>query len=223
MTERQTIGFGCPNELEPHHFRVEIPAGRTARVIITEHYGIKAGINGNPEIAERCYLPRQAWTAISEDVKREFNQRLKEKQLPTSRWSVGENKVERLLGKELLVLAWAVEQADISVISNAIRNWIGLKAEERWWLYTMTAAATGGPEDAGIGWRKALQYALTENPLKDITSTPNQSTFASKKRQKPKHSTPPSQPSMPGFDDEEQSTFAPEFQKVATTGVARWI
>src|SRR6266849_11193387 len=160
MRDRQTIGFGCPNEVDPHHFIVEIPAGRTAKVVITEHYGIKVGINGNPEIAERCLLPRQAWTAISEDVKREFNQRLKEKRLPTSRWSVGENKVERLLGKELLVLAWAVEQADISVIPNAIRNWIGLKPEERWWLYTMTAAATGLAHQTGLGWRGALRQAL---------------------------------------------------------------
>jgi len=218
MTDRQTIGFGCPNELDPHHFRVEIPAGRTAKVVITEYYGIKAGIHGNPEIAERCHLPRQAWTALSEDVKREFNQRLKEKQLPTSRWSVGENKVERLLGKELLVLAWAVEQADISVIPNAIRNWIGLKPEERWWLFTMTAAATGRPDDAGIGWRKALQHALTENPLKDTTSTPTQGTFTSGKRQKPKDSALQVQPPIPGFSDEAQSVFESEFQKTLTTG-----
>src|SRR5947209_10545356 len=222
MTDRQTIGFGCPNELDPHHFIVEIPAGRTANVVITEYYGIKAGIHGNPEIAERCYLSRQAWTAISEDVKREFNQRLKEKRLPTSRWSVGENKVERLLGKELLVLAWAVEQADISVIPNAIRNWIGLKPEERWWLYTMTAAATGGPDDAGIGWRKALQHALTENPLKDTTLTPGQGTFTSGKRQKSKDSGLQVQPPIPGFSEQGQNASAPAFQKVATTGDVQW-
>lgn len=219
MTDRQTIGFGCPNELDPHHFRVDIPSGRNAKVIITEHYGIKTGIHGNPEIAERCHLPRQVWTAISEDVKREFNQRLKEKRLPTSRWRVGENKVERLLGKELLVLAWAVEQADISVVSNAIRNWIGLKPEERWWLYTMTAAATGEPDDAGIGWRKALQYALTENPLKDTIPIPSQSTYASKRRQKTKDSASNTQPPMPGFSNEAQNAVAPEFQKIVTIGV----
>jgi hypothetical protein len=222
MTDWQTIGFGCPNELDPHHFVVGIPAGRTAEVVITEHYGIKTGIHGNPEIAERCYLPRQAWSAISEDVKREFNQRLKEKQLPTSRWSVGENKVERLLGKELLVLAWAVEQADISVIPNAIRNWVGLKPEERWWLYTMTAAATGGPDDAGIGWRKALQHALTENPLKDIPPTPSQGTPTPRKRQKPKDGAPQMRLPIPGFSDEAQSVFAPEFQKVSTARGVRW-
>ena len=70
-----------------------------------------------------------------------------------------------MLGKELLVLAWAVEKAGESQVPNAVRNWIGLKPEERWWLFTATAAATGLPQDADIGWRKALRFAFTENPL----------------------------------------------------------
>ena len=32
-------------------------------------------------------------------------------------------------------------------------------------LFTVTAAATGWPEHADVGWRKALRFALTENPL----------------------------------------------------------
>lgn len=167
MNGKESTGFGVPNDIDPHHFVVEIPSGRTSNVVISEHYGIKAGVRGNPEVAERCYLSRRAWSGIAEEVKREFNQRLKEKNVAGSRWVVGPNPVERLLGKELLVLAWAIEQADDNLIPNAVRNWIGLKPEERWWLYTMTAAATGSPQDIGIGWRKALQYALTENPLKD--------------------------------------------------------
>jgi hypothetical protein len=80
------------------------------------------------------------------------------------------NKIERLLGKELLVLAWAVEGANPDTVPNAIRNWIGLRPEERWWLYTVTAAATGGTEHAEIGWRKALRFALTENPLAEVAN-----------------------------------------------------
>lgn len=165
-----TVGFGCPCVLDPHHFVVDIPASRTGNVTITEHYGTRAGIHGNPEIAERCFLPRRVWTVIADGAREELNRRLKEKHLSTCRWHIGENKVERLLGKELLVLAWAIEQADISVIPNAIRNWMGFKPEERWWLYTMTAAATGTPDDAGIGWRKALQHALIENPVDESRS-----------------------------------------------------
>jgi hypothetical protein len=167
-THRPTVGFGCPVERDPHHFVVDIPAGRTASVTITEHYGTRAGIHGKPEMAERCFLPRPAWTAIAEEVRAEFNKRLKEKRLPPSRWKVGENKVERLLGKELLVLAWGVEQADLAAIPQAVKNWQGLRPVERWWLCTMTAAASGGANDAGKGWRAALQHILTENPIKPV-------------------------------------------------------
>ena len=78
--------------------------------------------------------------------------------------------IERLLGKELLVLTWAVQSANPETVPNAIRNWIGLRPEERWWLYTVTAAATGGPEHSDIGWRKALRFALTENPLAEVAN-----------------------------------------------------
>jgi len=107
------------------------------------------------------------WTAVADELKRVFNERLKEKGLPASRWSVGENRLDRLLGKELCVLAWAVERAELDVIPVALKNWTGLKPEERWWLFTVTAAATGEAEDGEIGWRKAHRYALTENPVRD--------------------------------------------------------
>jgi len=160
-----TIGFGCPETTDPHRFEVDIPPGRTGAVSIVECYGIKAGIGGLPEVAERCLLARPIWSLIAEDVKREFNERLRARNLAASRWIVGVNKVERLLGKELLVLAWAVEEALPETVPNAIRNWIGLRPEERWWLFNITAAATGFPEHSGVGWRKALRFALTENPL----------------------------------------------------------
>ena len=165
---RGTEGFGCPKTVDPHHFTVEVPPGRTGFVLITEHYGIKAGIDGLPEVAERCELPRPVWSLIAEHVKREFNERLRSKKMKTSRWMTGTNKVERLLGKELLVLAWAIEQASPDLVLNAVRNWIGLRPEERWWLYNTAAAATGGLDQSDIGWRKALRYALTENPLEQL-------------------------------------------------------
>ena len=200
---RDTIGFGCPNVTDPHHFVVDIPAGRSSVVSIFEHYGIKAGINGLPEVAERCLLPRPIWSLIAEDVKREFNERLRSKKMTTSRWLVGENKVERLLGKELLVLAWAVERAEAEAVPNAVRNWIGLRPEERWWLFTVTAAATGRPEDSEIGWRKALRFALTENPLAEIVVP-----VKAKKPIKAEATT--KQIAFPGFQDDESSPFLSE-------------
>jgi len=103
---------------------------------------------------------------IAEVVRAEFNSRLKSQGKRPGRWKTGHNPVSRVLGKELTVLTWAIEDADPSLVSTAVANWQGLAPEERWWLYTMTAAATGNYlMGRSRGWRKALRYALTENPV----------------------------------------------------------
>jgi len=161
---RETRGFGVPDTIDPHHVVVTIPRGRDGRVRITEQFGLRAGTDGLPESIDRVELDRGKWSAIAEEVRRHFNERLKEKNLPSSRWVVGDNQVERLLGRELCVLAWAIECASADLVPVALHNWSGLRPEERWWLYTATAAATGTLADGDVGWRKALRYALTENP-----------------------------------------------------------
>lgn len=65
-----------------------------------------------------------------------------------------------MLGKELCVLAWAIERLEPEKIGIAVRNWLALRPAERWWLFGMTAIATGGIADAGKGWRVALRFAL---------------------------------------------------------------
>jgi hypothetical protein len=160
------VGFGCPTGVDPHHVSVQIPIGRNDPVEVVEKFGIRGGTNGLPDEVTRVVLARAKWTAISDHVKRIFNERLKEKGLPSSKWTPGENKLDRLLGKELCVLAWAIEAADNSLVAVALKNWAGLRPEERWWLFTMTAAATGESTDKDVGWRKALRFALTENPVK---------------------------------------------------------
>jgi hypothetical protein len=193
MTERATVGFGCPTGIDPHHFTVDIPAGRSGEVVITERFGLSGGHNGIPEAALRCRLPRPAWAGIADETKRVLNERLKEVKLPTSRWSPGENKVERLLGRELCVLAWAVERAKAGLIPIAVRGWLELRPEERWWLFAMAAAATGTAEDADIGWRKAIRIALTESP----TSEEMNAMRAAKPRLVP---AIPDRPTLPLFD-----------------------
>jgi len=166
-TPRATEGFGCPIGVDPHHLCVVVPVGRHQPVQFIEKFGIRGHTDGLPDEVLRSELARSKWNAIAEHVKRVFNERLKEKDLNPGKWSPGENKVERLLGKELCVLAWAIEAANEDLVPVAIKNWAGLKPEERWWLFTMTAAATGEAGDMDVGWRKALRFALTENPVKD--------------------------------------------------------
>lgn len=154
-----TLGFGVPATSDPHHFKVLIPKSNTGKIQISEYLGLQAA-SGDNAVIDRVLLDRPRWTAIRAEVQRAFNARLAAHSLKPSAWKVGENVVDRLLGKELCVLAWAVEQMDTDKIPVAVRNWLALRPEERWWLFGMTAVATGGIKDAGKGWRIALCHAL---------------------------------------------------------------
>ena len=114
-------------------------------------------------------LERFRWDEIADETRAEFNRRLRSQGIKTAKWKKrGQIFLERTLGKELLLLAWAIESCDPALISTGIRNWLGLVPEERGWLYTMTNASTGhATNDINKGWRKAIRYALTENPISD--------------------------------------------------------
>ena len=154
-----TIGFGAPGGIDPHCFEVIVPPGNAGEISIVEHFGVAAGVFGRPAAA-RCVLSRKAWVAIRDDVKRHFNERLKDKGLSAGAWKSGVTKVERLLGQELLVLAWGVEAAEVKLTPVGVRNWLALRPEERWWLYAVTASSTGEAKHREVGWRKALRFAL---------------------------------------------------------------
>lgn len=153
--------FGAPKGFGYHHFRVEIPASAIASVVIIEDFGLSGGDNGVPYEESRVEVSRQNWTLIANAVRKDFNARLKAHKFPAGRWRVGNIKVERLLGKELCILAWSCEQATNKLqVEIAIDKWQALRPEERWWLYTMTVAESGRSEDTLGGWRQALRYAL---------------------------------------------------------------
>lgn len=165
-----TLGFGVPATSDPHHFRVEIPRANAGKVHISEQLGLQS-LSEEHAVIDRVLLERSRWTAIRSEVQRAFNARLKAHGLKTSAWKVGENPVDRLLGKELCVLAWAVEQMDPERISVAVRNWLALRPEERWWLFAMTAMSTGGVRDGDRGWRAALRHALGDVAQSDQLAT----------------------------------------------------
>ncbi|MAO19195.1 MAG: hypothetical protein CMJ35_02395 [Phycisphaerae bacterium] len=161
-TPLKMIDFGAPDIVGAHVFRVEIPRARNDAVVITEQYGYRGGHGGVPEEEPRVRLNRHVWSGIRDAAKREFNTRLKATKLPAGRWSVGDNLVDRILGKELCVLAWAAEEATDDVLPIVCTRWSALRPEERWWLFSMTSAEAGLPEDRGRGWRKALRSALCD-------------------------------------------------------------
>ena len=163
MSERpKTIDFGAPGAYGVHLFRVEIAAARNESVVIVEDYGYRGLEGGIPREEERVILPRPVWSAIADIARREFNDRLKAAGVLTGRWHTGTNLVDRLLGKELCVLAWAAETAGEDKIPVICSKWAALRPEERWWLFAMTAAEAGMPEDTQRGWRRALFLALSD-------------------------------------------------------------
>src|SRR5262249_41392568 len=83
----------------------------------------------------RCRLDRNRWLKIVDALEEEFNRRLRAAHMKPTHFKSGDNPVARLLGKELVLLAWSVEDADPTLCPNAIQNWRGLAPEERWWLY----------------------------------------------------------------------------------------
>lgn len=159
----KTIDFGAPDEqYGAHVFRVEIPASKADEVHIVEDYGYRGGEKGIPYEEERAVLPRSIWSAIAEAARKDFNERLKAQKVTTGRWKTGKNLLDRLLGKELCVLAWAAERAKPDELSVICSKWAALRPEERWWLFSMTVAEAGLPEDSERGWRKALYFALSD-------------------------------------------------------------
>ena len=158
----QTVDFGAPTAFGAHIFRIEIPPARTGSVIIVEDYGYRGLEGGVPRDEERVVLKRPVWSAIADSTRREFNDRLKAAKILTGRWHTGTNKVDRLLGKELCVLAWAAETATPEQIPVICSKWGALRPEERWWLFSITVAESGLPEDTQRGWRRALFYALSD-------------------------------------------------------------
>lgn len=162
-----TLGFGVPATSNPHHFTVDIPRASKGRVRISEDLGMQA-LSNDLAVIVRVELERTRWSAIRGEVQRAFNARLAAHGLDSSAWATGQNSVDRLLGKELCILAWAVENMDAANIPIAVRNWLALRPEERWWLYGMTAMTTGGVGDSGRGWRVALRHALGDVAQHDV-------------------------------------------------------
>lgn len=157
-----TVDFGAPTHFGAHVFRVEIPVNRNEVVLMVEDYGYRGQESGIPRDEERVVLPRPTWSAISDIARREFNDRLKAAKVLTGRWHTGTNLVDRLLGKELCVLAWAAETATEEQLPVICSKWAALRPEERWWLFSMTVAEAGLPDDTQRGWRRALFLALSD-------------------------------------------------------------
>ena len=160
MTE--TIDYGAPSTFGMHHFYVDIPAEPKAAISIYEDFGFDSDETKREITERRIILARELWTKIRDDARRDFNARLKAKKQSTGSWSTGKTKLDRFLGRELCVLAWAAEHAYPKECSVICQKWMALRPEERWWLYSKTSSEAGMADQKERGWRKALYCALSD-------------------------------------------------------------
>jgi hypothetical protein len=178
QNKRKCLGLGFLPEEARHGFLIDVPkgSGQTDLITVSEHRGSDLHHLGADEpttikpssASIRVLIDRARWLALASLFWDEANRRLRANGLPTQKFVKSPSKpvpVHPSLGKELCVLCWAVEDAPINDIPNAIQNWEALAPEERWWLFTMTVATTGQALQKGIGWRKALRAALADNPF----------------------------------------------------------
>ncbi len=162
-----TLGFGFDPVESPAHFAVVIPRNDTDHVVIEERYSSEK-VAGESQRAPtpKAYLDLYRWSRIADVTRAQFNKRLRDAGSETAQWKAGgETPLAPYFGKELTLLAWAIEDADPTLIPNMVANWLGLAPEERWWLYTTINATSGHPEHGrSRGWRKAIKIAFAENP-----------------------------------------------------------
>jgi len=179
MASRPSAGFGVQDsERDPQQFLVRIGATSRQLVEVVEDYGISGpryepGEQAPVDQVLRCLIDQRRWKIVATPLKNAFNERLKARKYRVGRWETGENRVHRLLGRELCVLLWAIEQCDEDKIQAGVNAWLGLRPEERWWLYAMAAHSAGKAADHDRGWRKAIRFGLTEGAILPETHRSN--------------------------------------------------
>ena len=172
-----TFGFN-PNDGH-HHFLVMIPASDVPGAEVSVYECLRYSEKSDGELPvgsmERVRFPISIWNSISEDARAAFNLRLKQGKRKPGKWRPGPNYLAAHYGKELALLGWALEDLPADRVDAVFRNWRGLAPEERWWLYSTANApfSHNSQRGRGIGWRKALTIALSENPLIDSLSDEN--------------------------------------------------
>jgi hypothetical protein len=173
-SDRLNGTFGFDPADGHHHFLVVVPEGLSSDrgVTVYECPRFVEGRAADPPVGatERVRFSCSVWKAIAEQVRAVFNLRLKAAKRKPGKWITGSNYLAPHYGKELVLLGWALEDMADDRADTVFRNWRGLAPEERWWLYSTANApfSQNSQKGRGVGWRKALTIALSENPLVDM-------------------------------------------------------
>ncbi len=161
------IDFGFDPARSPHHFAVLPRGSTTVQFVERFDYGERPEDDAVvPRETLKAELDGERWQRIREEAADVFNAHLRAAGFRSGAWRKGApTLLAPHLGRELLLLVWAVEGQDLSLLPAVRLNWRGFAPEERWWLYSTINASSRHPDHAGRGWRKAIKIALAENPV----------------------------------------------------------
>lgn len=165
-------GFGIePAQVAQHIFEIEIPHSGSLRIFERLVYAPEGYVplskNGCILFSEDLEvkinqlvisLPVEKFELVKNRVEMELNRVLEHEKKSSGIFSDSNVGIDISLGKELLVLLWAIEDiSDADLIHTCLVNWLGLSSPERWFLYNMAHSSKGKR-----GWRRALSVALAE-------------------------------------------------------------
>jgi hypothetical protein len=162
--------FGFYDLASNHHFAISLD-NKSDTVELTEDYGPRSSLVVSKYI--RVSLTRDIFNMIESVVKLEFNKRLKaEHQSPGAFNKKGVTYIDRMLGKELATLMFAVEHVTgsgsidaVRDIDNICKNWLNLDTCNRWWYYSQASAfGSAGQYDKDSNIRKGIYLMLSARP-----------------------------------------------------------
>ena len=102
--------------------------------------------------------------AYRDALKNEFNNRLKDK-LPAVNGILDRCPYIDFFGKEMVLLAWAIEHCDPSVIPTAIKNWLGLAHGSAGGFYHDQCGNRWVERQTGLA--EGHKIRPTENPVEE--------------------------------------------------------
>lgn len=161
MKKIKTVDFGAYAEPGYMHFYVQVPEDKKDYVRLYEVSDFSKNNIGIEK--ERARISLVVFSTIADDVKEFFNARLKKEKQRTGNWHKGKVMFDRLLGRELCVLFWALEQTypkDREDHETIVDNWKAMFDTERWLLYFRTNSHLAIFKNTN-GWYRALYHIFT--------------------------------------------------------------
>ena len=171
MTDRaESADTDLGANAEPHDFGIVTEHGDSFEFLIDGSAGAHCRLvsvvqtERGPRRTELAEIFGATWRKVSARAVRELAQDMNEDELQDKKapsLKSGTNRLSPLVGRELALLLWALqEDGALEQLEAILHGWRELAREERWWLYAK-AAAHG--QRTGSGWRRALFHALSES------------------------------------------------------------